>query len=226
LSNRLINISDGPANGKDLCELFDAELRTALVGGDIAIALCLRPEMGACVALIDWLVKWQQTLSKSNRKFIIVAPDPVQRQYLELTHPDYHLITVSSVEELFFEYPQFNVTEGAAVISPFPQTVVASAPLPPAVSAPVPAPAQKTDAGLVAPPPAAPVPQQTVLPVSDIGGSEQKLLAGQVARISGEYACIGCSATRMYAKGDSASECANPECPNHKIGWKLIFELF
>jgi hypothetical protein len=229
-------------------------LRMALVDGVEEVAVFLRPEMGACIGLIDWLANWQKEFSQNRRRMIIVTSDTRQLQYIELSHPDQNLTFVTSIEELLRKYPWFSstaaeVAERKKPGEPGQEKPSSPPPVPapqPALSEPLPESAPRTVSGAAgpqpapqpapvapsaprteAPPPlpAAPPPQPAAPPVSP-PEAPAKVMAGQVVQLSGEYACFGCQATRMYAKGDTAVACPNPECTGQQSGWKLVFELF
>ncbi|MBD3393260.1 MAG: hypothetical protein GF418_14150 [Chitinivibrionales bacterium] len=221
---RVIKLSSADIEDADPCDVFDAQLASALSEGAGGVALCLRPEMGACVELLDWLSTWRRTFSEQKSDLVIVADDPTQLQYLELSHPDEHLSYVASLEDLWRRFPAFRPTRVPGDRGPQPSQEPAAG-RPTAQDAPV-APAAglntretlKSSSRGPAPDPR-PAPQGPAPP-------DLKMRDADTVKIAGEYACLGCGTTRMYAKGDRASNCANPECANPSSGWKLVFELF
>jgi len=228
LNHRLINLPDTPQNTAGIYQAFDEVLQKSLIEDTAAIAICLKPEMNAGVELLEWLVKWQRAFAGRGKRFFIVASTPMQVQYLELSHPDERLIYTASLDELFGTYPQFQLSTPATApsaksSSPPPASADAAA----VVGAPAPEPSTHPapPSHMTAVQPAIPFVQHHAIPPCSEAPS-QKISGMQTVKISGEYACTGCGITRMYAKGDIAADCTNPECRSPKSGWKLVFELF
>jgi hypothetical protein len=231
LEHRHIILSTEVLQGQDIWAAFDAQLQAALLANVAGVAVSLAPQMPADMRLLEWLESWQKEFGEVGKEFVIVAEDPRHTQCLEISHPDQNLRYVASVEDLWRTFPAFR--PAAPVPEPEVPPAPAAAPVPPAQ--PLTQAAQKSEPPQPLPGPAHPAVPQEPLPQAVAQEPAQvvqepapplRVKSGELIRASGEYACLGCAATRMYARGDRASACENAECQAPGLGWKLVFELF
>jgi hypothetical protein len=244
LEHRFITLSGAALKDQDVWAAFDAELQAALLANVAGVAVNLVPQMPADIKLLDWLESWQKEFAGVGKEFIIVAEDYRQLHCLEISHPDQNLRYVASLEELWHTFPAYHPAGPAAAEPELPPAPAPTPAVPPQL-APVPVAPPPVAVPVLptpAPPPPKPAPapleppsRPSMTPQSPQLQSEHtppettppaRVKAGVIIRASGEYACLGCGATRMYAKGDRAAACENAECQGPNLGWKLIFELF
>jgi hypothetical protein len=100
LVHQLITISEEITSDKSTWDQIDQKLENALHAVQIAATIKLRPEMGRGIELIRWLSKWSVRYHEKNRSLLCISDDPAQYQSLELSHPDNHLICISSLNDV------------------------------------------------------------------------------------------------------------------------------
>jgi hypothetical protein len=189
-----------------------------------------------------WLERWQKALLDAKKRVIIVAANDIQFQVLELSHPDQNFVCYADIQKM--REKEMGIVETSAPVKeeiPEKTTVgefdIEPVPAPtkvPGISLEQPGTLTSIPQKIEAPqatnqfnivlPKAVPLPYQG--PAVTGSGISNRYGCGTIAELSGEYACMRCGATRMFAKGAPFDECENPECMKPDAGWKLIFELF
>jgi hypothetical protein len=215
--------------------LFDDKLRRVLTAKNNIVALCIRPEMECSTGLLEWLEAWNTRLRNVNKKFFIVPATATQLECLEVSHPDLDLHYASSLDQLPAGEPQIPDPEppvsktepvipvvvaeagnriAARAVAAHQATMMKQATEEPVVAAVISLASEETKAVHVVP------------DHSDFLAPKVHMKAGNTVRLAGEYVCSGCRISRMWLKGDKATNCENPECRNPSAGWNLTCELF
>ena len=127
--HQLITIAEFPEPTDTVWSAFDRKLEAAINAVETAASIRLRAEMGHGVELIRWLEGWSLRFREQHKALISIAEDPVQRQCLELSHPNMELVYVSSINDL--PRTLLRLTRELAGTSPPPQTAVQRRDVPP-----------------------------------------------------------------------------------------------
>jgi hypothetical protein len=193
--------------------VFDTKLTGALQQKISPVILRLNPEMPAGMLLVEWLEDWNRKFHKAGMVFMVVAESSLQAQSIELSHPDDELHFVTSLDDIAKYLP---AETGPVKIAPEPaaSSTISMPTLLQPVASPGLAPSSQTaqdDFTSVAQSPSNPPPV---------------MHCDEITKLSGEYICLSCGASRMWLKGDTVTNCDNPECLKPDQGWQLTWELF
>jgi hypothetical protein len=221
-----IIINESYESSDALRQAYDTRLSSALVEFSSVVALHLRPELPAGIALLAWIDRWNKQFVSVNKHLIAVAGMPQQYQILELSHPDQGLCYVGSAAEV--------QAVADRLLPKSPAKPGEGAPPPPLPSIQIArrsslVPIVEKAESAIGPEPAV---QEQNAPAADAPGATMAkpapitISSGRISSVAGEYICNGCGVARMWLKGDTAGKCSNPECSNPEAGWTLTWELF
>lgn len=214
MRNALIALDDSEVASAQPAQVFNQRLQNELDGDAGCVALQLRPEIRPGIEMLDWLEKWVAAYRQADKEFVVVPATTEQLEVLEVSHPDQNLRYVRSVEDL-----------GKRFLEPPVEPPVVEEPVEPLMHDSEPA--LESDLEQV-------VTDESVQPSEtplEPEGMEPETPApvigsGSVSEIAGEYSCVSCGAKRMWFKGETISECENPECLDTNAGWQLCCDLF
>jgi len=216
----LISVSDEELQNKTPIAAFNEKLRRAMSEQAHIIAISLHPELGCGSEMLEWLETWQDKFLKVNKQFYIIPGNVNQMECLEVSHPDQELKYVASIEDFETLLVSLAPEVSEAVLEvKMPQEALSPAPLPQKIEPPKTAiQAVDADSAIFEVKIAKEAPDPSAPPIlMDIS---------QIVETSGEYKCRGCSASRMWLKGDITTDCTNPECTDTDSGWEMTYELF
>jgi hypothetical protein len=239
LVHQLITISETIGPDDSVWSVFDRKLETALHAVEAAVSIRLRDEMGHGIELVRWLEGWSLRFKQEQKTLLCFAEDPLQRQCLDLSHPNMELQYISSLNEIpkiLLLLAKQKATIDAPIVPPvIPQKEPQQqfdVPVQEIVSPPVPrieASGKESDS-----PKSAQLTMNTTRPASvgeyagytGMPGGCRRIKQNTVIEISGEYRCDNCGAIRMFCKGDILHKCENRECFSAEASFTLQFDLF
>lgn len=96
----VVNVEAITDEDKDIWDALNKKLEVALKAVDKGAIVRLKPEMGADIHLLEWLANWRNRYNEYNLLFAALTEDSLQKECLELAHPDLKLTYVTSMNEV------------------------------------------------------------------------------------------------------------------------------